>query len=122
MSLVSAALLVLLVMDPLGNVPFFLAALKDVAKERQRRMVIRELFIALGVMIVFLVAERFLLDLLHISESALSIGGGIVLFMISVRMAFPAAGRPLLEKTGGEEPFIVPLAVPYVAGPPRWRP
>lgn len=122
MSLVSAALLVLLVMDPLGNVPFFLAALKDVAKERQRRMVIRELLIALGVMIVFLVAERFLLDLLHISESALSIGGGIVLFMISVRMAFPAAGRPLLEKTGGEEPFIVPLAVPYVAGPPRWRP
>src|SRR5947209_4010764 len=103
-------------MDPVGNVPFFLAALKAVEPARQSRVVVRELLIAYGVMVVFLFAGRPLLDVLGISEPALTIAGGVILFLIAVRMVFPPPGRPPHEEVEGE-PFVVPLAIPYVAGP-----
>jgi multiple antibiotic resistance protein len=115
-TIASSAVLLFLVMDPLGNVPFFLAALRDVDAARQARVVARELLIAYGVMVVFLFAGGPLLDLLHISEPALTIAGGVILFLIALRMVFPSPDRPLHEGVDGE-PFIVPLAIPYVAGP-----
>ena len=115
MSIESSALLLLLVMDPLGNIPAFLSALKDVEPSRQTRIVVRELLIALGIMIVFLFAGQLVLGLFHISESALTIAGGVILFLIALRMVFPSPDRPSEEVQG--EPFIVPLAIPFVAGP-----
>ena len=115
MSIVSSALLLLLVMDPLGNIPAFLSALKDVDPARQTRIVIRELLIALVIMIVFLFAGQVVLGLFHISESALTIAGGVILFLIALRMVFPSADRSSEDIKG--EPFIVPLAIPFVAGP-----
>jgi small neutral amino acid transporter SnatA (MarC family) len=111
----STALLLLLVMDPVGNVPFFLAALKPVDPARQRRVIVRELLIAYGVMVALLFAGGPLLRMLQISEPALTISGGVILFLIALRMIFPPAERAA-EGVGGE-PFIVPLAIPYVAGP-----
>src|SRR5262249_15079119 len=116
MSLLSAAVLLFLVMDPMGNVPFFMTALKNVDPSRQRQVVLRELLIALGVMIFFLFAGRFLLQVLEISEPALTIAGGVILLLIALRMVFPSVETSLHEKLAGE-PFIVPLAIPYVAGP-----
>ena len=116
MSFLSAAVLLFLVMDPMGNVPFFMAALKTVEPARQRRVVVRELLIALGVMVFFLFAGRFLLQVLQISEPALTIAGGVILFLIALRMVFPSTERTMQEVVLGE-PFIVPLAIPYVAGP-----
>jgi multiple antibiotic resistance protein len=116
MTIVSAAVLLFLVMDPLGNIPFFLTALKHVEPARQRRVVVRELLIALAVLVIFLFAGRYILELLHVSEPALTIAGGVILLLIAVRMIFPSAERPLQEDVSGE-PFIVPLAIPYVAGP-----
>jgi MarC family membrane protein len=115
-SIASAAILLFFVMDPVGNIPFFLAALKPVAPARQARVVVRELLVALAVMVAFLFAGRLLLDVLRISEPALTIAGGVILFLIALQMVFPAAGRPRHEEVEGE-PFVVPLAIPYVAGP-----
>jgi len=114
--MISAALLLFLVMDPLGNVLFFLTALAKVEPARQRQVILRELLIALGVMVFFLFAGRFLLILMHISEPALTLAGGVILFLIALRMIFPSPEKPLQEEVEGE-PFIVPLAIPYVAGP-----
>lgn len=116
MTTISAAILLFLVMDPLGNVPLFLSALRGVPRERQTRVVVRELLIALAILVVFLFAGRHLLGALHISEPALTIAGGIVLFLIALRMVFPSPEHTLQEHAGSE-PFIVPLAIPYVAGP-----
>ncbi len=116
MTVTSAALLLFLVMDPLGNVPLFLSSLKGVAPARQSRVVARELLIAYAILVVFLFAGRYLLDALHISESALTIAGAIVLFLIALKMVFPSSEHGLAEAFEGE-PFIVPLAIPYVAGP-----
>lgn len=116
MTTLSAALLLFLVMDPLGNIPLFMTTLKKVEVGRQRFVVVRELFIALVVLIGFLFLGQYVLKLLQLSETALTTAGGIILMIIAVRMIFPSRERNLQEDVEGE-PFIVPLAIPYVAGP-----
>jgi len=116
MTWASAAILLFFVMDPIGNIPLFLAALEPVDPARRLRTVARELVIAYGLLVLFLFAGRPLLGSLGISEPALTIAGGIVLFLIALRMVFPAEHGKLGEDIDGE-PFVVPLAVPYIAGP-----
>jgi len=116
MTTFSAAVLLFFVMDPLGNIPLFLAALSSVDPARRFRVAARELVIAYGVLILFLFAGRSILRTLGISEPALTIAGGIVLFLIALKMVFPGGHGPLGEETDGE-PLVVPLAIPYVAGP-----
>ena len=116
MTILSAALLLFLVMDPISNVPFFLTALRDVEPRRQRWVTIRELLIALSVMILFLFLGPFALEFLQISEPALTVAGGVILFLISLKMVFPTMTAIPVQEVQGE-PLIVPLAVPYVAGP-----
>ena len=114
--MVAAAVLLFLVMDPLGNIPFFLAALKHADSARQNHVIRRELLIAYFVMVGFLFGSQFLLAAMRISEPALSISGGLILFLIAIKMVFPTPAHSLHEEVDGE-PFIVPLAIPYVAGP-----
>ena len=116
MTIISAIVLLFLVIDPFGNVPFFVAALRDVDPARRRRVVVRELLIAYLVMVAFLFAGQPFLQILGISGPALTIAGGMILFLIALRMIFPERGRSLQEDSDGE-PFIVPLAIPYIAGP-----
>jgi multiple antibiotic resistance protein len=115
-TLLSAAVLLFFVMDPLGNVLLFLSALKPVEPARYRFVIVRELLIALVIMISFLFVGRYVLDLLHVSRAALTAGGGFILLLIALRMIFPSQERSLREEVQGE-PFVVPLAVPYTAGP-----
>jgi len=116
MTIVSAAFLLFLVMDPIGNIPPFLTTLKAVPPERRERIVLRELLIALLVLVFFLFFGRGLLAAMRVSEPALSIAGGIILFLIAVRMIF-SISEDMFGKSPAGEPFIVPLAVPLVAGP-----
>ena len=116
MTTFSAAILLFFVMDPIGNIPLFLAALKPVDPVRRFRVVGRDLLIAYALLVAFLFVGRPLLSMLAISEPALTIAGGIVLFLIALRMVFPAEHGKLGEDIDGE-PFVVPLAVPYIAGP-----
>jgi multiple antibiotic resistance protein len=116
MDLLSAVVTLFLVMDPLGNVPLFLSILKTVAPERRRIVLLREIGFAYVVLVTFLLVGDYLLRFLALEQQAVSIAGGIVLFLISLRMIFPGEGGlagPPLEG----EPFVVPLAIPLVAGP-----
>lgn len=116
MDLLSATLMLFLVMDPLGNMPVFLSVLKDVREERRQRVLVRELFIAYGILLLFLFAGQYLLAFLGLRQESVAIGGGIVLFIIALRMIFPRRGGIMGESIEGE-PFLVPLAIPLVAGP-----
>jgi len=116
MTLLSATILLFLVIDPFGNALFFLCVLKGIAPDRQTKIIIRELTVALGVLIVFLLFGNHLLSLLQISEPSLGIAGGIVLFLIAIRMIFGTLQEAFVGDPAGE-PFIVPLAIPSVAGP-----
>ena len=116
MRLASAVMTLFLVMDPLGNVPPFLSVLKNVQPDRRRRVLVREILIAYVVLLVFLFLGKRFLSLLSLQQETISIAGGIVLFLIALRMIFPQEGGLFGDKLDGE-PFIVPLAIPLVAGP-----
>lgn len=116
MKLSSAILTLFLVMDPLGNIPPFLSVLKNVPPDRRRRVLIREILIAYVVLLVFLFLGKRVLALLGLQQETISIAGGIVLFLIALRMIFPTEGGLFGDRLEGE-PFIVPLAIPLVAGP-----
>ena len=116
MTILSAALLLFLILDPLGNVPVFLSVLKPLPPKRQRVVLVRELLIALGVLMLFLWCGKYALELMHLRQESVSIAGGIVLFLIGIRMIFPPPEGLMGEIPDGE-PFIVPLAIPLVAGP-----
>ncbi len=116
MTTLSAAILLFMILDPLGNIPLFLGLLKDLPPARRRWVLARELLIALAVLFVFLLAGGWILKAMHLRQESVSIAGGIVLFLIGVKMIFPTAEGLLGEQPDGE-PFIVPLAIPLVAGP-----
>ena len=104
-------------MDPLGNIPLFLAILKQVEPARRMTITIRELLIAYVALLVYLFAGKYILDFLNLSNEAISISGGIILFLIALRMIFPTGKGIFGDSETGGEPLIVPLAIPAVAGP-----
>ncbi|MBN2431879.1 MAG: YhgN family NAAT transporter [Acidobacteria bacterium] len=113
----SAAVVLFLVMDPLGNVPLFLTLLKDYEPRRRRRIILRETLIALFVLLIFLFFGEDLLHFLNLQQESVSIAGGIVLFIIGLRMIFPSRHGVMGNSHSGTEPLIVPLAIPLIAGP-----
>ncbi|EEX38616.1 YhgN family NAAT transporter [Vibrio metschnikovii] len=116
MEILSAATMLFLIMDPLGNLPVVLSILKHLDPKRRRKVLIRELFFALVILMLFLFAGRSILGFLHVQPETLSISGGIILFIIAIKMIFPSAGS-ITGLAAGEEPFLVPMAIPMIAGP-----
>lgn len=115
MGFLSAAVMLFLILDPLGNIPVFYSLLAGMPEARRRKVILRELVIALGVLLVFLFAGRSILHFLGLQQSSLSIAGGVILFLIALNMVFPTKG--IHSEVESDDPFIVPLAVPLVAGP-----
>lgn len=116
MDVLSAALLLFLIMDPLGNIPVFLGLLRPLPPRRRLFVLARELVIALAILFAVLLAGQWVLAALHLRQESISIGGGIVLFLIGLKMIFPPANGLFGEIPEGE-PLVVPMAVPLIAGP-----
>lgn len=118
MEIFSAAITIFFVMDPIGNIPSFLSVLKNVDPARRRRVLLRELLIAFGVLIGFLFLGSYILAGMRVTGPALGIAGGIILFLIALRMVFPSTGASLIvADKENADPLIIPLAVPLIAGP-----
>jgi len=115
-TILAAILLLIIIMDPIGNVPVFLSILKNIPLERRRIIIIRELLIAFIILLFFMFVGRYVLQMLEIEQSSLGVTGGIILFIIAIRMIFPGT-KPLFSHNETTEPLIVPLAVPMLAGP-----
>lgn len=115
--MISSIILLLLIMDPLGNLPIFMSVLKNFTPKRRKIVLIREMIIALIIMILFLFAGEKILSILNLRTETVSISGGIILFLIAINMIFPTKENNNNGISVGEEPFLVPLAIPLVAGP-----
>src|SRR3989442_10747796 len=115
-SFASAVVILLLVTDPIGNIPLFVSLLRHVKPARRLRVIARECAIALAVLLVFVLFGRTLLDLFGLSERSLNLAGGVILFLIALRMIFHGP-EGIFGETASGEPFIVPLAIPSIAGP-----
>lgn len=116
-SFVSATILLLLVTDPLGNIPLFIAALKAVPPHRKAFVILRECLIAFTLLLLFMFFGNRFMDALGLSDVSLQIGGGVILFLIALRMVFPVPEGIFGSNGPAGEPFIVPLAIPAIAGP-----
>ena len=115
-SLLSAFILLLLVLDPLGSLPVFIPIMRDVPRERRTWVALREVGIAFAVLAAFMFLGEGFLRVMHLSERSLEVAGGVILLIISIRMIFSAEGG-VYGVPEGREPFIFPLAVPLLAGP-----
>jgi MarC family membrane protein len=114
--LLSAFILLALVADPFGNVPLVNSMLAELPPARRRVVILRECLIAFAILALFMGFGRKVLEFMHLSETSLSIAGGIILFMIAIRMVFGHPEGAFGPQARGE-PFIVPLATPLIAGP-----
>lgn len=115
MTIFSLSFTFFLLMDSVGNIPLYISLLQELPQKRQLYIIFREMVIALLIMILFYVAGDGLLNLLNVSQDAVQMAGGIILFLIALKMIFPPPKDTNMEID--EEPFIVPLAVPLIAGP-----
>ena len=116
MTFFSAFITLFLVMDAIGNVPVFLSLLRHIDAKRRKIIILRETLIAFGILSAFLFGGHSILRLFAISTEALGISGGLILFLIAIKMLFPPDEAPV-RINPLQEPFIVPLAIPFIAGP-----
>ena len=111
----SATILLVLITDPVGNIPVFANALKHVAPQRRAKVILREILIAFFLLLTFMFVGEGFLRVMNLSDLSLQIGGGVILFLIALRMVFPPPEAQETEQW--VEPLIVPLAIPAIAGP-----
>ena len=114
--IISTTILLTLIMDPLGNLPIFMSFLKKFNSKQQKIIIIREMIIALIIMLIFLFMGEKILSVLNLNTETVSISGGIILFLIALNMIFHTDNQNK-EVNTEKEPFLVPLAIPLVAGP-----
>ena len=112
----SAFILLLLVLDPLGSLPIFIPVMREVSPQRRRWVAVREVGIAFSVLFAFMFLGEGFLRVMHLSERSLEVGGGVILLMVAIRMIFSAEGG-VYGTPEGKEPMIFPLAIPLLAGP-----
>ncbi|OGB72895.1 MAG: hypothetical protein A2486_13155 [Burkholderiales bacterium RIFOXYC12_FULL_65_23] len=115
-SFLSALVLLLLVLDPLGALPIFISVMRGVSPQRRLRVALRESLIAFCILVAFMFGGGTFLELMHLSERSLEVAGGVILLIIALRMVF-AHSEGAYEAEAGREPLVFPLAVPLLAGP-----
>ena len=115
-SFVSAIVLLVLVTDPLGNIPIFVGILRQVDPARRQRIIVREVLFAFAILVFFALFGQRVLELMHLTDTSLGIAGGVILFLIALKMVFPHPEGHSAHQIHGE-PFLVPLAIPFIAGP-----
>lgn len=116
MTLINLAIILFLIMDPLGNITSFLTLMRDIPPQRQRYIIIREMLIALAAMVAFNYLGEFIFDILNVSEPALRLASGVILFLVAIKILFPSIDSLRANLPAGE-PFVTPLAIPLIAGP-----
>lgn len=116
MSFFNLVVILFLIMDPIGNISSSLSLLEGTPAKKRTWIIIREMLIALAVMIVFNFFGDFLFQILKVSDTTVRITSGVILFLIAIKILFPTTDSLRANLPEGE-PFVTPLAIPLVAGP-----
>lgn len=111
------SLILFFIMDPFGNLSTFLDLMRDLPPKSQRWIIAREMVIALAVMIFFSLVGEPLIHFLNVSTEAVQITSGLVLFLAALGILFPNKGNIRTNIPTNHEPFVVPIAIPLIAGP-----
>lgn len=115
---VTAFVTVLVLMDPIGNVPIFLGLTSNLSEKERNRASLIGSTVALGVIVAFAVFGQQVLDALSISLEALQVAGGLLLLLVALELLRGGSG-PGGEAAddGGTNLAMVPLGTPLLAGP-----
>lgn len=116
-SIVSVMMLLVFVLDPFGNIPLLLSILKNVPQNQRYKIIIRESFIGFMILAVFFFFGKNFLELFHLQTESITIAGGIIFFVISLKMIFPNAHGDSIFSSKEQDPLVVPIAMPMIAGP-----
>ena len=116
-SIISTAILLLFVIDPFGAVPVILSILKDVDMKRKRVVIVREMLFGLGILMLFLFGGELFLSVFHLETESVRIAGAVIFFVIGIKMIFPGEEGSSGLYGASKEPFVVPIAMPLIAGP-----
>ncbi|MCU0821816.1 MAG: MarC family protein, partial [Spirochaetes bacterium] len=116
MNYMEIIILLFIVIDPFGNMPFVLALLQSCNGKKYQLIIARELLISFVILLVFFWQGDRILEVLNIEKGSLNIAGGVVLFIISLKMIF-GNSRDLVSTECKDDPLIVPIAIPSIAGP-----
>lgn len=103
-------------MDPIGNLSSFLQMVKGIPASRQRFIVMREMLLALLAMLIFNFIGEYLLSALSLTPVTVKVTSGIILFLVAIKILFSSQSSPRANLPAGE-PFLIPLAIPLIAGP-----
>jgi multiple antibiotic resistance protein len=116
-SIISTAILIFFILDPFGNIPLILSILKNIDKKEHSRIIIREMIIGLLILLIFLFFGEEFLSIFHLETHSITIAGAIIFFVISLKMIFPDPNSDLFSTKKGDDPLVVPIAMPMIAGP-----
>lgn len=116
MSILYLTVVLFLIMDPIGNIATFLKVLKDIPEAKRKKVIIREMLIALAAMILFSIFGELIFNTIKITETTLRLTSGVILFLVAIKILFPSIDSPRANLPKGE-PFVTPLAIPLIAGP-----
>ena len=114
--MIENAILLMLVIDPFGNLPFVLAVTNGISGVRYRRLILRETALAMLILAGFAFPGEYILHYLNVGRASLTVAGGVILFLISLKMIFRSAAA-IFEDNYRDDPVLVPIAVPALAGP-----
>ena len=115
-SIIGTAILLMFILDPFGNVPLLLAILKDVDNKRKKLIIMRESIFGLAILLIFFFFGKAFLGIFHLETASVTIAGGIIFFVIALNMIFPGE-KGNVALFGYDDPFVVPIAIPLIAGP-----
>lgn len=108
-------IVLIVVMDPVGNVPIFLALTADLPREQRHRAALQATAVAGGLVGAFAVVGRQILAALGIGLPALQIAGGLLLALIALDLLRPQDDGARPQRSGNVA--FVPLGTPLLAGP-----
>lgn len=116
MTTFSIALVLYLIMDPIGNIASFLSQMRDYPEKKRIWVTVREMCFALIAILIFAVIGEHLFVILDISETTVRLSSGLILFLVALQILFPNTNS-MRENLPKEEPYVIPLAIPLTAGP-----
>ncbi len=103
--------------DAIGNIPLFVSLVEGTTKRQRRTIILQTIVTATAMAVGFMLAGKFVLRYLGITTSDFQIAGGILLFVISLRLLLPGATRSFLADGHGKEVGVFPLGTPLITGP-----
>ncbi|MBL0687711.1 MAG: NAAT family transporter [Sulfurospirillum sp.] len=115
-SIIGTAVLLMFILDPFGNMPLLLSILKEFDEKRKKIIIIRESIFGLAILLLFFFFGEAFLSIFNLETASVTIAGGVILFIIALKMIFPGE-KGNVALFGANEPFVVPIAIPLIVGP-----